>query len=72
MYLYAVEKLPINSITYKYPIRGYAQNEGDFIHSTIEKSIKRAEKSGAIYVPDQLVTLIQHSKKAILKFLRFC
>ncbi|KAL4104377.1 hypothetical protein QTP88_019678 [Uroleucon formosanum] len=54
MYLYAVEKYQINSITHKYLIRGHTQNEGDTVHSVIEKSMKRSKKSGPIYVPDQL------------------
>lgn len=63
MYLYAVQTLPVNSITHKYLVRGHTQNEGDTIHSIIEKSVKRAKKAGPIYVPDQLVTLIRTSKK---------
>lgn len=63
MYLYAVEKYQINSITHKYLIRGHTQNEGDTVHSIIEKSMKRSKKSGPIYVPDQLVTIIRNSKK---------
>lgn len=41
MYLYAVEKFQINSITHKYLIRGNMQNKGNAIHSIIEKSIKK-------------------------------
>jgi len=63
MYLYAVEKYKINSITYKYLIRGHTQNEGDTVHSVIEKSMKRSKTSGPIYVPDQLVIIIRNSKK---------
>lgn len=63
IYLYAVQTLPINSITHKYLIRGHTQNEGDTIHSIIEKSVKRAKKAGPIYVPDQLIQLIRTSKK---------
>lgn len=54
MYYYAVETLPVKSIT---------QNEGDNAHSLIEKSIKRAKKSGPIYIPYQYVQLIRNSKK---------
>ncbi|CAF4946537.1 unnamed protein product [Pieris macdunnoughi] len=43
MYYYAVETLPIKSITHKYLIRGHTQNEGDNVSSLIEKSIKRAK-----------------------------
>lgn len=63
MYLYAVQHLDINSITHKYLIRGHTQNEGDTIHSIIEKSLTRAKKSGPIYVPDQYVPIIRNAKK---------
>lgn len=63
MYLYAVKTLPINKITHKFLIRGHTQNEGDTAHSIIEKAIKRAKKSGAIYVPDQYVQIIRSAKK---------
>ncbi|XP_072947736.1 uncharacterized protein [Epargyreus clarus] len=63
MYYYAVETLPIKSITHKYLIRGHTQNEGDNAHSLIEKSIKRAKKSGPIYIPYQYVQFIRDSKK---------
>lgn len=45
-------------------IRGHTQNEGDNAHSLIEKSIKRAKKSGPIYVPYQYVQLIRTTKKS--------
>lgn len=63
MYCYAVEKLAINSVCHKFLISGHSQNEGDTAHSLIEKSIKRAKKSGPIYVPDQYVNLIRDAKK---------
>ena len=63
MYLYAVTTLNINSIIHKFLIRGHTQNEGDAAHSVIEKNIKRAKKSGPIYVPDQYVSLIRTAKK---------
>lgn len=62
-YLYAVERFQINSITHKYLIRGHTQNEGDTIHSIIERSLKRSKKSGPIYVPDQYVSIIRNAKK---------
>lgn len=41
MYLYAVQNFNfINSITHKFLIRGYSQNEGDSAHSVIERQIK--------------------------------
>ncbi|KAB0801044.1 hypothetical protein PPYR_05398 [Photinus pyralis] len=63
MYLYAVEKFNINSITHKYLVRGHTQNEGDAVHSIIERSVKKAKKSGPIYVPDQYVSIIRNTKK---------
>lgn len=63
MYYYAVKKFQINSITHKYLIRGHTQNEGDVVHSIIEKSMKRAKNSGPIYVPDQILSIIRNSKK---------
>lgn len=63
MYAYAVRTLAINSITHKFLVRGHTQNEGDNIHSIIEKTIKKAKKSGPIYVPDQYIQLIRNAKK---------
>lgn len=63
MYYYAVVNLAINSVCHKFLISGHSQNEGDNAHSLIEKSIKRAKKSGPIYVPDQYVNLIRDAKK---------
>lgn len=63
MYLYAVKTLAVNKITHKFLIRGHTQNEGDTAHSIIEKAIKKAKKSGAIYVPDQYVQIIRSAKK---------
>ncbi|XP_022818610.1 uncharacterized protein LOC111351076 isoform X1 [Spodoptera litura] len=63
LYLYAVKTLAVNKITHKFLIRGHTQNEGDTAHSIIEKAIKKAKKSGAIYVPDQYVQIIRSAKK---------
>ncbi len=63
LYLYAVEHLDIQSITHKYLIRGHTQNEGDTVHSIIEKTLTRAKKSGPIYVPEQYISLIRNAKK---------
>ncbi|CAG9769320.1 unnamed protein product [Ceutorhynchus assimilis] len=38
-------------------------NEGDNVHSVIEKQIRRHLKSGPIYVPEQYATLIRTAKK---------
>lgn len=53
----------IKSITHKYLICGNTQNEGDSAQSNIEKQIKKARKSGPIYVPDQYGSLIRSTKK---------
>lgn len=50
MYLYAVQTLKIKSITHKFLIKGHTQNEGDNVHSVIEKSVKKSLKSGPIYL----------------------
>lgn len=63
-YAYAVRKYPqINTITHKYLVTGHTQNEGDSVHSTIEKQIKRTLKSGPIYVPSQYAQIIKMAKK---------
>lgn len=53
----------IKAITHKYLISGHTQNEGDGVHSNIEKQIRKARKSGPIYVPDHYVSLIRSEKK---------
>lgn len=55
--------LPIESITHKFLIRCHTQNEGDTAHSIIERSSKKAKKSGPIYVPEQYVQIIRIAKK---------
>lgn len=39
------------------------QNEGDSVHSTIEKQIRRSLKSRPIYIPDQYAELIRVARK---------
>lgn len=63
MYIYAVRNLKLKSITHKFLIRGHTQNEGDAVHSTIEKEIKKALRSGPIYIPAQYVIAIRNAKK---------
>lgn len=64
MYMHAVSTLNnIKSITHKFLIAGHTQNEGDNIHSLIEKEVKRSLKSGPIYVPYQYVSTIRGAKK---------
>lgn len=62
-YSYAVNKFEIQSITHKFLIHGHSQNEGDNIHSVIEKQVTRHLKSGPIYVPEQYISLIRAAKK---------
>lgn len=64
MYMYAVSTFAhINSITHKFLIKGHTQNEGDSVHSVIERSIKKSLKSGPIYTPDQYIAIIRTAKK---------
>lgn len=64
MYYYMIVKFPqIKSITHKYLITGHTQNEGDSVHSVIERQIKRALKAGPIYIPAQYAQLIRTAKK---------
>lgn len=64
MYQYATQELPnIKSITHKFLIKGHTQNEGDCVHSVIQRNITRALKSSPIYVPEQYITLIKTAKK---------
>lgn len=53
----------VKSITHKFLIRGHSQNEGDNVHSVIEKQIKRHLKSSSIYTPQTYSTLIRTTKK---------
>jgi len=53
LYIYAVLTMNIQSIRHKYLIVGHTQNEGDCMHSVIEKQIKKVLRSGPIYIPAQ-------------------
>uniref|UniRef100_A0A2H1VPK2 SFRICE_014554 n=1 Tax=Spodoptera frugiperda TaxID=7108 RepID=A0A2H1VPK2_SPOFR len=46
-----------------YSYAGHTQNEGDNVHSLIEKEIQRNKKAGPIHAPCQYVTLIKNSRK---------
>lgn len=63
VYAYAVINMRVKSITHKFLIRGHSQNEGDNVHSVIEKQIKRHLKSSSIYTPQTYSTLIRTAKK---------
>lgn len=62
-YFYALRKLNLNSITHKFLIKGHTQNEGDSVHSLIERKIKQAVKSGPIYTPEGLIALIKTARR---------
>jgi len=63
LYLYAINYLDIPSITHKFLIVGHTQNEGDSVHSTIEKQKNRLLRGGSIFSPLQWPTVIQTAKK---------
>lgn len=63
MYEHALKMLPIKSITHKFLIKGHTQNEGDAVHSTIEREVKKMLKSGPIYVPAQYIVAVRSAKK---------
>lgn len=65
MYKYAVATLKnIKTITHKFLVKGHTQNEGDSAHSTIEKEVKRALRSGPIYLPSQYAMAMKTAKKS--------
>ncbi|KAL4720779.1 hypothetical protein ACJJTC_017586 [Scirpophaga incertulas] len=67
VYIFAVYNNDfINSICHKFLIKGHTQNEGDSVHSVIERQIQRSLKSGAIYTPDQYTQIIRSAKKTVL------
>lgn len=43
-------------------IKGHTQNEGDNVHSVIEKKVKSILKSGPIYTPPEYVGIIRSAK----------
>ena len=63
MYLYAIQNLDVDQIVHKYLIVGHTENEGDSMHSCIEKEKSRILKSGPIYVPSEIVTIAKSAKK---------
>ncbi|XP_039284294.1 uncharacterized protein LOC120351365 [Nilaparvata lugens] len=64
LYCFALAHLEIEEITHKFLIVGHTQNEGDTMHSVIEKEKKRILKSGPIYVPAQWCGVIKSAKKS--------
>lgn len=64
MYLYAVQTyVNIKSITHKFLIKGHTQNEGDSVHSQIERQVKRQMRSGPIYTPEGFIGAIKAARK---------
>lgn len=63
MFLFAVRSLKIKAINHKFLICGHTQNEGDAVHSVIEKEIKKSLKRGPIFIPQQYATIIRMAKK---------
>lgn len=44
-------------------MREHTHNEGDAVHSVIERAIRRSKKSGPVYIPGQYVSIIRSAKK---------
>lgn len=63
LYVHCVMNLKYNSITHKYLVAGHTQNEGDHMHSLIEREKKLMMNRGPIVHPSQWTTIIQLSKK---------
>lgn len=64
MYNYAVNTIAnVNSAPHKYLITGHSQNEGDSVHSQIEREIKRQLRSGPIYTPGAFIGAIKAARK---------
>lgn len=64
LYQYALKIfLNLKTITHKFLIRGHTQNEGDSVHSVIEKQINLSLKSSPIYTAYQYAQIIRDSKK---------
>lgn len=55
--------LNIKSITHKFLIKGHTQNEGDSVHSQIERQVKRQLRSGPIYTPEGFIGAIKAARK---------
>lgn len=50
----------IKSITHNFLIKGHTQNEENSAHSTIEREVKRALRSGLLYLPSQYQPYLVH------------
>lgn len=58
MYLYAVKVFGLEKITHHFFETGHSQNEGDSMHSCIE----RAMKNKRLFTPDQVYSVIMNAK----------
>lgn len=63
MYAYCVKRFNIKSISHKYLTIGHTENEGDSMHSCIERETKRVMRNGPIYIPAEFTTIVKSSKK---------
>lgn len=64
MYMWAVSRLNnIDSIEHKFLVQGHTENEGDSVHSVIEKEIKKYLSAQNVFHPVQYETMIQNAKK---------
>jgi hypothetical protein len=64
LYMYALSKLEfIQSITHKFLITGHTQNEGDSVHSMIERNVEKFQKSEPIF--EQYISIIRQAKKMV-------
>lgn len=68
LYIYAISYLQIKSITHKYLIKGHTQNEGDSVHSLIERQVKRQLKAGPMYTPELFINAVRAAKKTTKPF----
>lgn len=70
LYINAASVLEIiNSITHKFLVAGQTQNEGDHIHSVIERSIRQFKKRAPIYVPEQYLSLVRQAKENVKPYI---
>ncbi|CAH1634675.1 unnamed protein product [Spodoptera littoralis] len=58
LYLYAIRAYDLENITHRFFETGHGQNEGDSMHSCIE----RAMKNKVLYTPDQVYSIIMNAK----------
>jgi len=59
MYMHAVATLNVDRISHYYLQRGHTENEGDSMHSTIERAARRVN----IYTPMQWYAVVASAKR---------